>query len=116
MKHLKSFENINNILQIGDYVICSENVVSNKNSKEFIKSNIGRYIKYLSYGKDIVLNYRYVIEYEDVPIELRRGSYDFDWESGSNHLCIRSTREDILFFSDKKEDIEFFLTSKKYNL
>lgn len=120
MKHIKKFENLNtDKLQIGDYVICDENVVGNRASKEFIKSNIGKYVKYLYGGKDVVDGYRYVIEYENVPYELRRHSYDFDWETGSNQLCIRASFEDITQWSKDKEELERanpYIQAKKYNL
>ena len=120
MKHLKKFENINaDNLKIGDYVTCSVNSVNNKDSKDFILENIGRYVKYLYGGKDVVEPYRYVIEYENVPYELRKNSYDFDWENGSNNLCIRARKEDILMWSSNRNEIENanpHIMAKKYNI
>lgn len=117
MKHLKRFENLNtNKPQLGDFVICDENAVSNSESKKFIKSTIGKYIKYLYSGKDIVEDYRYVIEYEDVPFDLRRDSYDFSWEAGSNQLCIRANIKEILMWSSDRKDLERYIDTMKYNI
>ena len=110
-------EAINNNLQIGDYVICESAESSSDGSiNNFLKSNIGKYVRYITKGKDYVEPYKYAIEYDNVPNELYNYSDIFSYESDIPNICIRVSRDEILFNSKNKEDLETIIQSKKYNL
>ena len=106
MKHLKIYEELNNTKpKIGDYVICKDYLTEVYN---FVLNNIGQII-------DIVSNYhgdQYVIKFENIPENIKNWFYNYN-----NDRNTRSYDEnEILYFSNNKEDLEIILQTKKYNL
>jgi len=105
MKHIKEYENINNNgIEIGDYVIC-ENIYSvpYKLLESFLKSNIGRIVKF---------NYnRYFIAYDDIPEECNDHFIIYH-----NLKVMDVFRNEIKYWSKSKKDLEIILQSNKYNL
>ena len=116
MKHLKTFENINDSLQIGDYVICECNSYTSGEINDFLKNNIGKYVKYITNNKSVVENFRYAIEYDNVPHELCQYSSIFSNESGIANICMRVNISEIIYFSKNKKDLEVIIKSNQYNL
>lgn len=113
MKYIKTYEDLNDEPQIGDYVVCSEegkeDILPEDNSYgvyEFTSNNVGQYVKY----RGSVQHFKYLIKYEDLPEELRWSFYD-DEEN-----CRRMAKKEILFWSKDKEACEAYLAAKKYNL
>jgi hypothetical protein len=103
MKHIKSFENIDQP-QIGDYVECEDNTVLTPTLlHSFISNNIGRIENILSLNN----LYPYHIRYENIPNEINQYFY-----KGSRGFNI----EDIIEFAKTPGDIAVKINSKKYNL
>lgn len=113
MKHIKSYENINDDNpQIGDYVICEEQnaMINYSKLNNFFKNNPGK-IKNIT---DHDIN-NYVIEFYNVPKDLYI-SY-FDIVQGEENLYTRPmSRNELIVFSKNIKDLEFKLSAKKYNL
>lgn len=112
MKHLKSYENLNET-QIGDYVIASyvyEKYSVDPELSYFLSKNIGQFVAY-----DPAFS-NYVIKYENVPKNLKDS---FGYHLGERNIIRNATGfniKGILFFSKNKEDLVPFLTANKYNL
>jgi hypothetical protein len=115
MRYLKTYEAINDNLQIGDYVICKTDTGDEK-ILNFLENNIGQYVRYITNKKEVVDNFRYVIEYNNIPFELSNYSYTFSYEIDIPNICMRVDRDEIIFNSKNKEDLEAIIQSKKYNL
>jgi len=107
MKYIKQYESINNIPQVGDYILFEDSDLK-KEISNFMSNNIG-----LIVSKELVL-YDYVVKYENVPDELTPYfSYAY-LKYGRN--CRGIERSDIIYFSSNKEDLEIRLQANKYNL
>jgi len=116
MKYLKKYEEVSDNLQIGDYVICVCTSFTDGKIKKFIDTNIGKYVRYITNIKDVVDDFRYAIEYDNVPPELYRYSDIFSYESGIENICLRVSRNEIIEYSKNKEDLEAIINANKYNL
>jgi hypothetical protein len=99
-------------LNIGDYVICSEISHFNEpdshlynNVLDFISNNVGQIC-------DVENNYKYTIKYFNVPLKIK------------GYFCHRKDiknsrdfyREEILYASKDREEVELKLLSIKYNI
>ena len=113
MKYLKTYESqtlteysiIEDEPQKGDYVICRD---SREGIWDFTDNNIGQIIDLNNNDYDYVDRYKYIVEYENVPKQLRN---EYFHESQT-----AMAREEIIFYSSNKEDCEAFIATKKYNL
>ena len=113
MKYIKVFREP----KVGDYVACEENLLFSSeddlSNHNFISNNIGRITKIEEEGpyrdsyKDKVY-IAYIVEYDNVPKDKKYNILYF------KNLFF-SLRE-IKFWSKNKEDVEEYLTAKKYNL
>lgn len=90
MKHIKSFESINQNIEIGDWVVLKPDA-ENSFGYEYFLNNACKVIK-RHMNSDIYLK----IEYNN------KSAW---WE-----------KEDIEYVSNNKEEAESYLNSKKYNL
>jgi hypothetical protein len=115
MRYLKTYEAINDNLQIGDYVICKTDTGDEK-IIDFIENNVGQYVRYITNNKEVVDNFRYVIEYENVSFELSNYSYTFSYERDIPNICMRVDRDEIIKYSKNKEELETIINANKYNL
>ena len=109
MKYLRTYEKLDEP-QIGDYVVCMEELSSDKDSLSVIKfltNNVGQFI---IKNDNSIFKFFYLIKFENVPKRLS-GKF-FDGSKG----CRRMSRDEILYFSKDKEDCEIFINAKKYNL
>ena len=112
MKYLKTYENNIDEPKIGDYVICKEKYfasgqpITTYKLCEFVSNNVGKFIR-----DRRVTQFKYLIEYENVPKELKVSFNDDNMKN-----CRRMERSEILYWSESKEDCETFLAAKKYNL
>jgi len=103
MRYIKTYEDTQDELQIGDYVWCDEFKFSS--SRYFTLNNIGQYVR----KAEIITNpQQFMIRYENVPTSLR---YVFTTDN-----CRTMGRSEIIFFSPNKEDCEACLAANKYNL
>lgn len=103
MKYLKTFESKR--LQVGDYVICSEN----NSLDDFLNNNIG---KYISYNEGHV--YDYCISYDDIPQDLE---VHFTTDVPKGYKYVRyMKRKEIIHSAKHKKDLEYLVASQKYNL
>lgn len=111
MKYLKKFENLNNPIEIGDYVICDEAILDYTDKEymkaiNFVSNNIGKYVKYLIADKYAV------IQFENVPDDIKEYfSADDEFENCRNMYMF-----EIIMHSKSKEELESKLAADKYNL
>lgn len=109
---LKSMDNYKNMTyndapNVDDFVICKmKDVVTDSDEtikfKYFINNNIGQII--------LINNHRIIIKYENIPNEI--SSY-FGYSNGdATYVYLH----DIKYYSNKKDDLEPIIQSKKYNL
>jgi hypothetical protein len=104
---LKTYEEIKEEPQIGDYVVCTESRIQNMKQintapfTTFISNNIGKLIKYLE------PNQLYSVKYKNIPDNIK------NFFENSTHFFIK---EDILYFSKNKEHLEDIIKADKYNL
>ena len=105
MKYLKTYEAIKNQPLVGDYVICSENIINpNKEMRELIRfesENIGQLVEIYAGEHD------YKIKYENIPKFIGR---NFD-----KNIRIFA-RSEIKYWAKTKEKLELKLQMDKYNL
>lgn len=117
MKHIQSFENIennrsylwNNTPQINDYVYCQTGYAKDFNN--FLKNEIGQIIK-IKHIKLKGLNpttprYNYIIEFQKP-----YGKYD----TSRNSQSVTFELKNIIYYSKNKEDVQTYLDALKYNL
>ena len=116
MKYIKRFEELNNEPELGDYVICSEFPENDYDTyyeiDKFLTNNVGRYVKNVE-DDDLVEDYFYIIEYENVPDYL---FLYFPEEKGVKNRCRRLNRKSIIDFSKDKEELEAKISAKRYNI
>jgi hypothetical protein len=123
MRHIKTYEKLENELKIGNYVICKElddNV--DKNIERFIDNNIGIIVDFRKNNnisndyKEIPMKYNIFVKYEDIPDEIYD---DFDYHKYIDNCRIFMSNE-ILYSSFNKEELEEILdlqlSQNKYNL
>jgi len=93
--------------QIGDYVICEENLMTNATNRKriCISNNIGNII---DYNPTINSDYKYMVYYENAP-------EDLFWFNGKDKVR-QMSRKEIIYYSKNKEDLEIYLDANKYNL
>jgi len=117
MKYLKRFEDINSEPELGDYVICSEFPENEYDQiyivEQFLSKNVGRYVKNIEDYNDLVQDYYYIIEYDNVPEHLFRY---FPFEKDVKNRCRRQNRGAIIDFSKDKEELEARREGNKYNI
>lgn len=109
MKHLKSFENNTQIdPEIGDYVICYEEIdsrIDDDGLAHFLSNNIGKIVRINS-----LPSIRYSVEYENIPTKLDTWFHDIK-------LNCREMREsEIIHWTKNKKELETIITANKYNL
>jgi len=102
MKHLKTYEMIEEEPQIGDWVVCKDQspAIPDKEA-DFISSNIGKISKFN--GSDTY--FHYIVYYKDS----ENNRYFVGHERKMN-------RKEIIYHSKNKEDCEAFLAMNRYNL
>ena len=123
MKYLKTYEIKNkDELEIGDYVVCEDDSMSTFMSevREFILNNVGQYICDNDNNQPFPIEFRYIIEYKNVPsdpiiIEFFPNLEDSDQSFGDKRIRAM-LRDEIKFYSKDKEVCEAYITSRKYNL
>jgi len=87
--------------KIGDYIIIKyDSIVGN--AYNFITNNIGKFIKYNSNR-----TFPYQIEFFNIPNDI---------ESYFNNNCRNYKYEEILYWSNNKEELELLIQSNKFNI
>jgi len=105
----KLYESINKgKLKIGDYVICDDKSDVPEHSIEFIKNNIGKYVKFITNSV-----YSYIIEYENIPNECKS---EFEENMFNDINCRRMELKEIKYWSKDKKELEEVLAANKYNI
>lgn len=101
----KIFENNKKVMlpHIGDYVVC--NIIDNFDTEfqNFTKNSIGKIIDY----KGV-----YCCEYENIPEKIDK--FFGEYKDGTKFITALSN--EIIFYSENKEDVERYLKAKKYNI
>jgi len=119
MKYIKTFENVKEP-QIGDYVLCYQFGLINKEIENFINSSLGKIVNI--YNNNINNNKMYVVEYKNVPKNLLQNSHFYKYQTPkrSSNTARNLSRNEIIFWNKDKElvknKIEIINNVKKYNL
>ena len=101
MKYIKTFENLSEYPNVGDYVICEE---GNLNLKDFIENNIGQI-----YKKYAGRRAKYLVKYENAP--------DLSGFSELDGFRVRVMYSDeFIYLSSDRAELESILSANKYNL
>jgi hypothetical protein len=115
MKYIKEYESVNTKkLNVGDYVICDESGTGSTDDViDFLKTNIGQYIRYRNSKDDnnVSCKYTYLIQYKNIPLEIEKGEFD---HGGINTRLMK--KEEIKYWSKNKKDLEQLILVNKYNL
>ena len=90
MKHVRTFENINRVLQVGDYVICEDKRfdLDNKILVSFLSENVGLLVE-IDNGI-----FPYNVKYENTPHEIK-SKFDQGVRSFSVYETRLATDEEI---------------------
>jgi len=111
MKYIKKFENIKDEPKVGDYVLMKSSM-QNKEMTDFIDNTIGKIIK-------IEIKYHFntvSVEYEDIPMEIASlfgyENYNLNHNIGFREFLYSS----IIDYSENKEDLEYKIKAKNFNL
>ena len=105
MRYLKTFETIKKLedARSGDFVICKEeSSFVDPELGNFINNKIG-IINHISYGIN------FYIYYENVPEKLK---HRFNGINGTRLM----KKHEIIMCSDNREELEYYLSTNKYNL
>lgn len=125
MKHLKIYENFDDP-QVGDYVICKDSKYSPDDPDDieiisFFENNIGQYISVNGRGTSpendyfqFIPEYKYIIEYINIPDNLK-GHFEFYINDREKYVR-GMKRDEILYWSDDKKELEAILAANKYNI
>jgi len=103
MKHVKTFEDINKKPKVGDYVLCNEFTAFDE-FRIFLNNNIGKIVEINSNSDD---NCPFCIEFKNIP---KVFTYKFPYNKRN------FSEKEIVYCSDNIEELETFLSAKKYNL
>ena len=105
----KIFENINVAPKVGDYVIIdTDRNNCNIQVNNFLNDNIGQIVETpTSHGGTEVI---YIVKFDDVSDELLRFNY-FDYEYTHQYKLNK-----LKCWSDKKDELQTLIDSKKYNI
>ena len=101
--------------RVGDYVICEEMIFTGKEFNEiceFISNNIGQVIEINEIKRINKKFIFYTILYEEIPNNLK----SFAHFNGKNINLRQMKREEIIKFSKDRNELEEYLTAKKYGL
>ena len=104
MKHLKYFENTEDIPKIGEYAICKEDTKI-EDLSNFILNNIGEIIYRDEYLKALYVKYHNIPE--------RLGNY-FKYHNRTD--CRMFSTIEIVFHSHSYKEVENFLNLYKNNI
>jgi len=114
MKHIKTYEHRSLHIdepQVGDYVICRENFIPDKDMVDFISNNVGHLVMIRGNNIESAAFCGYIVQYENIPTDIRGfGRYD------NFKNCRLMRRFEILHWSKNKEDLEIYIDTRKYNL
>lgn len=101
MKYLRTYESLSEP-EIGDYVYCKNTTDNNKEFDKFLEFNIGKIMASLPHLRpgDIYVKF---------------DNFEESGVDGINHP-VNFLRDEILYWSKDKEDVEIYMNSKKYNL
>lgn len=125
MKYLKTYEELDNKPEIGDYVYVvynRDNWLFKDETFEYAESNIGQIVDII---KDRIKPYSrtfiniYQIKYDGLHKKLSPDNCNFGvcyCPDDTSYYFIYAKDKDIKDFSKNREDLEHYITSKKYNL
>ncbi len=114
MKYLKTYEDINNEPQVGDYVICGVPGIRESDNPDmfnFIKNTIGQIVKIENSDTAYPT---YYVHYNNIPEYLKFDSRKSPSLSIFNEEPFR--RKNITYWSKNKEELELKIIANKYNL
>jgi len=102
MKYIKTFENYNiGVPEVGDWVICNPIFSSSVDGLvDFIKSNIGKIIEYVTETDDVIEHYK--VEYNN-----------YIKDRGFTRAIVI---EEIKYWSKNKEELEVISQANKFNI
>jgi hypothetical protein len=107
----KLFEDIENEMKIGDFVLININTSYNREYREFINNNLGKVVQ-IDPVEDVfgkVYDYEVVVKYNKIPFELKKS---FNSYNNKKRFLISK----VVSFGKTPKDVEIRLNSNKYNL
>ena len=128
MKYIKTFEqkkhketlNIGKP-KVGNYIIYKDSKKSTCEVDilfdEFVANNIGKIYKKRKFASNLTTGEGsgYLVEYDNIPKKIK--DYFHTETDNFNEPLIREAKKDeIIYWSKNKEDIEMILAAKKYNI
>lgn len=120
MKYIREFENFDSKpVKVVDYVICDDMISDITGLESFISNNIGQlilidqaYIDKLNSGIERTEGdeYAYHVKYDNFP----KNYHEFCISGTDNTISF--AEDEIIYWSENKEDMEDILLANKYNL
>lgn len=120
MKYLKTFEDLQNKPEVGDYVIINVSPSADNNVREYIDNTIGVIHTIQDDRVDMwnnVITGNIIVKYINVPNEIRSWFHYEGTRKKYGRKYFRSfDTQQIYAFSKSKEELELMLQTKNYNL
>jgi len=116
MKYLNTFnESIKDNPEIGDYVICKDQN-SDLKLNAFLLENTGLCIDIIEPNptKNTLRTESYKILYENIQHKYLSDNFFNQQPNSSGYRYMK--RDEILYFSKNKEDLQIYIDTNKYNL
>jgi len=111
MKYIKTYESVfipnPGDPQIGDYVICIDKTTDDERLVNFINTHIGKIV----ISDRPMQEYDYIVQYDNIPEIFICHEFDFN-----DHTARPMYKDEILYFSPDKKEMEIILQQNKYNL
>jgi len=108
MRYIKTYEEIDYGPEVGDYVVCKDNLLIDDrdyNYINFLANNIGKLDSIKIGAKKLY----YFVTYENVPDNIDKDYF-------VKGYTISIDRKEIVFYSKNMENCETYLAANKYNL
>jgi hypothetical protein len=105
---ITEFNKYNDVPKVGYHVIVHEPLNRTYDNKfvNFLNNNIGRIIEIIEYYDSETC---YMITFDNIPPEFDY-AFPFDTKTRAYHS------KDIIIWSKNREEVETYITSKKYNI
>ena len=126
MKHIKTYENLKDKYQVGDFVLINIPYDYSGNHKytEFINNNIGKLIKTWSVeanrvgekGDENGLAHYIEIKYNNIPSHIKYMFNHTDDEKKEHNCMMRTNDNYLVSFGKTIEELKMRLSANKYNL
>lgn len=115
MKYIKTFELLSRLPEVGDFVIVYYYNLGHDDDldglKTFLDNHVGEIVDIGDNKYDRYMD----VSYKNVPNNIRQYFYYYSDDENTEYMKIIS-KDNINKLSEDREELESYLTSKKYNL